>query len=106
MRDHRSMSDVQSHWALRPAIELDAPWIADLRAVVLRADLERLGRFDPIRVRQRFLSAFESAFEPALTKVVLVDGREVGSIAVRPDANTLCPHRRPAAWFHPGWRAA
>jgi GNAT superfamily N-acetyltransferase len=85
MRDDRSISDAQSHWALRPAIELDAPWIADLRAVVLRADLERLGRFDPVRVRQRFLSAFE----PALTRVVLVDGREAGSIAVRPDANTL-----------------
>jgi GNAT superfamily N-acetyltransferase len=85
MRDDRSTSDVRSHWALRPAIELDAHWIADLRGVVLRADLERLGRFDPIRVRQRFLSAFE----PALTKVVLVDDREAGSITVRPDANAL-----------------
>jgi hypothetical protein len=45
-------------WALRPAVDLDAPWIAELRAVVLRADLERLGRFDSIRVRQRFLAAF------------------------------------------------
>ncbi len=72
-------------WVLRPAVELDAPWIAELRAVALRADLERLGRFDPIRVRQRFLAAFE----PAVTKVVLVNGREAGSIAVRPDAGSL-----------------
>ena len=73
------------NWVLRPAVGLDAHWIAELRAVALRADLERLGRFDPIRVRQRFLSAFE----PALTKVVLVDGQEAGSIAVRPDADSL-----------------
>ena len=79
------MVAITPHWALRPAVELDAHWIAELRAVALRADLERLGRFDPIRVRQRFLSAFE----PALTKVVLVDGREAGSIAVRPDAGSL-----------------
>jgi GNAT superfamily N-acetyltransferase len=79
------MVAITPHWALRRAVELDAHWIAELRAVALRADLERLGRFDPIRVRQRFLSAFE----PALTKVVLVDGREAGSIAVRPDADSL-----------------
>jgi len=72
-------------WTLRPAVELDAPWIAELRAVALRADLERLGRFDPIRVRQRFLSAFE----PGLTKVVLVEGREAGSVTVRPDGDSL-----------------
>jgi len=52
---------------------------------VLRADLERLGRFDPVRVRKRFLAGFE----PAFTNVVLVDGREAGSIAVRPDAGSL-----------------
>jgi GNAT superfamily N-acetyltransferase len=73
------------NWVLRPAVELDAHWIAELRAVALRADLERLGRFDPIRVRQRFLLAFD----PALTKVVLVDGPEAGSVAVRPDADSL-----------------
>jgi GNAT superfamily N-acetyltransferase len=76
---------MSTNWALRPAVELDAPWIAELRAVALRPDLERLGRYDPVRVRQRFLSAFE----PALTKVVLVHGAAVGSIAVRPDADSL-----------------
>ena len=67
------------NWVLRPAVELDAHWIAELRALALRTDLERLGRFDPVRVRQRFLAAFE----PALTQVVLVS-----SIAVRPDADS------------------
>jgi GNAT superfamily N-acetyltransferase len=66
-------------WSLRAASADDARWIAELRAVVLRPDLERLGRYDPIRVRQRFLSAFD----PAVTQVVVADGRDAGSIAVR-----------------------
>jgi GNAT superfamily N-acetyltransferase len=78
-------SDRYQNWSLRAALESDAQWIAELRAVVMRPDLERLGRFDPTRVRQRFLLAFD----PAVTRVVLVDGREAGSIAVRPDAGSL-----------------
>ena len=73
------------NWSLRAALESDVRWISELRAVVLRPDLERLGRFDPVRVRQRFLSAFD----PGATQVVLVGGREAGSIAVRPDAGSL-----------------
>jgi GNAT superfamily N-acetyltransferase len=73
------------NWTLRPAVESDAHWIAELRSVVLRPDLERLGRFDPVGVRQRFLMAFD----PAVTQVVLVGGQEAGSIAVRPDAGSL-----------------
>src|ERR1700758_1262037 len=46
------------NWSLRAAVDSDALWIAELRALVLRPDLERLGRFDAVRVRQRFLSAF------------------------------------------------
>jgi GNAT superfamily N-acetyltransferase len=72
-------------WSLREASVDDAHWIAELRAVVLRADLERLGRFDPVRVRQRFLSAFD----PAVTQVVVVEGRDVGSIAVRLEGDAL-----------------
>lgn len=72
-------------WSLRAATADDAHWIAELRAVVLRADLERLGRFDPARVRQRFLSAFD----PAVTQVVVADGRDVGSIAARREDHAL-----------------
>jgi GNAT superfamily N-acetyltransferase len=73
--------DPDQSWSLRAAVDRDAQWIAELRAQVLRPDLERLGRFDPVRVRQRFLAAFD----PGLTQVVLVDGRPAGSIAVRED---------------------
>jgi GNAT superfamily N-acetyltransferase len=79
------LEDPYQDWSLRAAVDGDAQWIAELRACVLRADLERLGRFDPGRVRQRFLSAFD----PVVTQVVLVRGEEAGSIAVRPDEGSL-----------------
>jgi len=78
-------TSLPADWSLRAATVRDAQWIADLRAVVLRPDLERLGRFDPVRVRQRFLAAFE----PSATRVVLVDGAAAGSIAVRAEDGSL-----------------
>jgi GNAT superfamily N-acetyltransferase len=79
------LEDPYQDWSLRAAVDSDAQWIAELRACVPRPDLERLGRFDPDRVRQRFLSAFD----PVVTQVVLVRGQEAGSIAVRPDEGAL-----------------
>lgn len=72
-------------WSLRPSRPADADWIAGLRAVVLRPDLERLGRFDPVRVRQRFLAGFV----PGHTFVIEADGTGVGAIAVRPEPDGL-----------------
>lgn len=45
-------------WAVRPAEPADVEAIAELRAMVMRPDLERLGRFDEYRVRQRLRDAF------------------------------------------------
>jgi len=68
-------------WKLRPSTTADATWIAELRAVVLLDDLDRFGRYDPVRVRQRFLDAFD----PASTSVIVIDGEDAGSIALRSD---------------------
>lgn len=72
-------------YTLRPSLDTDGPWIAELRAVVLRDDLERLGRFGRIRVRRRFLDSFC----PELTQVIEVDGRSAGSITVRPEPDSV-----------------
>ncbi|RPE80362.1 putative N-acetyltransferase YhbS [Curtobacterium sp. PhB137] len=69
---------------LRNSIPEDIEWLVELRAQVLRADLERLGRFDAVRVRGRM----RDAFAPEHTRVVVVDGRDVGSIATRIDDDT------------------
>ena len=64
---------------LRDSTTEDLEWLVELRAVVLRDDLTRLGVFDETRVRQRL----RDAFQPELTRIVVVDDRDVGSVTVR-----------------------
>lgn len=82
-------------WELRPAGPADVDEVAELRAVVLRGDLERLGRFDESRVRTRL----RDGFVPAYTRVIEVGGVFAGCVAVRPEADAhwlehfyLAPH--------------
>lgn len=74
-------------WNLRPALPTDIEPVAELRAVVMRPDLARLGRYDPHRVRQRF----RDAFDPAHTWIIEVSGSFAGCVALRPapDAHRL-----------------
>jgi GNAT superfamily N-acetyltransferase len=67
-------------WALRPAGAGDVEAIAELRATVMRADLERLGRFDPHRVRQRLRDSFSAEH----TSVIVAGGGFAGCVTVRP----------------------
>jgi GNAT superfamily N-acetyltransferase len=69
-----------STWTLRPATPDDVEPIAELRAVVMRPDLERLGRFDEQRVRQRFRDAFVAEH----LSVIEAEGRFAGCVALRP----------------------
>jgi GNAT superfamily N-acetyltransferase len=74
------MEGMDPLWSLRLGTSADAAWIAELRAEVMRADLERVGVYDPTRVRTRFLAEFV----PANTRVIAVGSEAVGCIAVRP----------------------
>lgn len=67
-------------WSLRAATQADVGVIAELRALVLRQDLERLGRYDDVRVRQRFTDGFLAEH----TWVIDVSGALTGSVALRP----------------------
>ncbi|MCY1139249.1 GNAT family N-acetyltransferase [Actinoplanes sp. Pm04-4] len=80
-------SGLAATWAARPASMADLATIAELRAVVLRADLERLGRYDEHRVRQRL----RDAYEPDHTWIVEVGTEFAGCVALRPaeDAHWL-----------------
>ncbi|MFH9196987.1 GNAT family N-acetyltransferase [Streptomyces anulatus] len=70
-------------WTLRPALTEDVEAIAELRAVVMRPDLERLGRYDEDRVRQRL----RDSYAPEHTSIVEVTGAFVGCVALRPAAD-------------------
>ncbi|WP_345801677.1 GNAT family N-acetyltransferase [Microbacterium sp. AZCO] len=67
--------------SLRPSTPEDIDWLVELRSRVLRADLERLGRYDEIRVRERM----RQSFRPEWTRVISVSGADVGCITTRPD---------------------
>ncbi|WP_149831086.1 GNAT family N-acetyltransferase [Streptomyces tailanensis] len=67
-------------WTIRQATAADLEPLADLRAVVMRPDLERLGRYDPHRVRQRL----RDAYDPIHTWIIEVNGEFAGSVALRP----------------------
>ncbi|MGW5865100.1 GNAT family N-acetyltransferase [Streptomyces sp. NPDC055239] len=74
-------------WVLRAAEPSDVEPIVELRAIVMRPDLERLGRFDEVRVRQRLRDAFTARH----TSIVVADGAFAGCVALRPgeDAHWL-----------------
>ncbi|MGQ4728521.1 GNAT family N-acetyltransferase [Streptomyces sp. Ju416(a)] len=67
-------------WTLRQAVPEDVEPIAELRAVVMRPDLERLGRYDEHRVRQRL----RDAYAPEHTSVIEAAGSFAGCVARRP----------------------
>ncbi|MBL1087941.1 MULTISPECIES: GNAT family N-acetyltransferase [Streptomyces] len=67
-------------WALRSARPADVEAIAELRATVMRPDLERLGRFDEHRVRQRLRDSFSYRY----TSVIVADDAFAGCVTVRP----------------------
>ncbi|MQY10248.1 hypothetical protein SRB5_03550 [Streptomyces sp. RB5] len=67
-------------WMLRAATAADIEVIAELRATVMRADLERLGRYDEHRVRQRL----RDSFSPQHTSIIMLDRELAGCVTVRP----------------------
>ncbi|GHE10364.1 GNAT family N-acetyltransferase [Streptomyces alanosinicus] len=76
----RARSAHAAGWVLRSAAAADIEVIAELRATVMRADLERLGRYDEHRVRQRLRDSFSTQH----TSIIIVDGELAGCITVRP----------------------
>lgn len=56
-----------------------------LRILAMRESLERIGRFDPVRARERFLSTFD----PADTRHIVLDGERVGFVVLRRQADHL-----------------
>ena len=73
---------------LRPVSEADFEPLLSLSIHVLRADLERLGRFKPELRRERF----RAVFHPATLSAIEVAGECVGCIGAEPRADHLHIH--------------
>jgi GNAT superfamily N-acetyltransferase len=82
---------------LRAAAAEDVEVIAELRAEVMRGDLERLGRYDEHRVRQRLRDSFSARY----TSVIVIGRAFAGCVTVRPTGGRqwlehfyLAPHHQ------------
>lgn len=56
-----------------------------LRIAAMRESLERIGRFDPLRARERFAAGFA----PEHTRHILLGGERVGFVVVMPQGDAL-----------------
>lgn len=63
----------------------DAPQLAELRVQAMRPGLERVGRFEPERAKQRLLADFVAEY----TRHIVVDGLRAGFVVLRPKADDL-----------------
>ena len=75
-------------FTLRPVGEADFEPLLDLSIRVLRADLDRVGRFDPDRRRNRM----RAGFDPATLSAIECEGRLAGCIAAVPAADHVEVH--------------
>jgi GNAT superfamily N-acetyltransferase len=73
---------------LRPAVEADFEPLLDLSVRVLRADLERLGRFLPERRRARMRAVFNAG----ALRVIEHAGERVGCIGIEHAADHVALH--------------
>jgi GNAT superfamily N-acetyltransferase len=64
---------------LAPTREQDSEELVQLRIAAMRESLERIGRFDAQRARERFLAGFV----PGSTRHILAEGERVGFVAVK-----------------------
>jgi GNAT superfamily N-acetyltransferase len=76
----------------------DAETLVQIRIEAMRESLERIGRFDLQRARERFLSSFD----PDFCKFVLVDGEAVGFVVVKPAVDAFVLEHLYIAPVHQG----
>lgn len=85
------------HVELLPVQDADAEALVQLRIAAMRASLERIGRFDAQRARERFLSGFA----PRHTWHIVMGGIPVGFVVVKPvDDGLLLDH----FYVHPAYQ--
>ncbi|WP_315793454.1 GNAT family N-acetyltransferase [Paenibacillus sp. BIC5C1] len=70
---------------MRQSKQADEEHLAELRALVLYDDLNRLGRYDDLKVRERF----RNTFDPEYTWIIEFEGEMVGCVALKPKSEEM-----------------
>ena len=68
-----------------PVSDNDLDTLVAIRIEAMRESLERIGRFDPARARERF----SSSFSPEHTQYIVVNNERVGFLVMKPQADFL-----------------
>jgi GNAT superfamily N-acetyltransferase len=68
-----------------PVGQYDLENLVTIRIESMRESLERIGRFDPARARERF----SSSFIPQQTRYIVADTERIGFLVTRPQPNWL-----------------
>lgn len=71
--------------AFLPVVPEDFDALADLRIEAMRDSLERIGRFDPVRARERL----RAGFSPEHTRHIVLGAERAGFVVVRPEGEGL-----------------
>lgn len=77
-------------FSLEPVAETDFEAMVALRVEALRESLERLGRFDPQRARERL----RAGFRPEHMRHIVYDDERVGFVTLRPERHGGTPALR------------
>jgi GNAT superfamily N-acetyltransferase len=73
-------ASLQSRITFAPVTATDFEELATLRIAAMRESLERVGRFNPERARERL----RNSFYPEHTEVIVLDGQRIGFYTFRP----------------------
>lgn len=84
LRNESAVTDISSRLSLQPVVAGDFEEMLALRIEAMRPSLERVGRFDLARSRER-LSA---GFLPQYMQHILLDGERVGFFTLKPEGDT------------------
>ena len=76
----------------------DIEALVQIRIDAMRESLQRIGRFDPTRARERFLASFDAAY----CRYILVDGVKAGFVLIRPEPDHLLLDHLYIAFGHQG----
>lgn len=78
-------SQVDVPVTLSSAVADDFEALVAIRIAAMRESLARIGRFDPVRARERFLAGFA----PEYTRHIVAQGQRVGFVVTKPTADVL-----------------
>lgn len=79
------MKNIVNNLSFAHTTTVDADALVAIRIEAMRESLERVGRFDAVRARERFLSSFQ----PLDTRFILLNGEVAGFVVIKTEGDFL-----------------